>query len=125
MDKIEFVIDNWSLITALICVIIMAVQQIIKFISLPTASKIKELKSRLLEWVRQAEADLGSETGKFKLSQVYDRFCQEYPYLKKWFTLEKFDKLVGDALQSMREELEKSKIARMNALKLEDRKHDI
>lgn len=115
MGQIQFIIDNWTMIVAFICVIVLAVQRIVEFISLPTEKKMAEIRARLLGWVREAEADLGAGTGSFKLSQVYDLFCRQYPDLKKWFSLEKFDLLVKEALAEM-EELLKDDNARVNAL---------
>lgn len=118
MEQLQFIIENWSVILAAICIIIVSVQKIIAFISMPTAKQETEIKARLLEWVRSAEEDLKSGTGKFKLAQVYDMFCQQYPALKKWYSLEQFDKMVGEALEVMQKELSKSHTAKTNALKL-------
>jgi len=114
----EYFVANWALILTFIFVVIYLGQKIVEFVSWPTEKKKRELKARLLEWTRKAEADLGSKTGAFKLSQVYNQFCGAYPYLKKWFPLEKFDELVKWAL----EEMEKSfanEVTKENALKSE------
>lgn len=118
MEHIQLLIENWSVILAAICIVIVSVQKILAFISLPTEKQEQEIKARLLEWVRSAEEDLKSGTGKFKLAQVYDLFCQQYPQLKKWYSLEQFDKMVGEALEIMQKELDKSRAAKVNALKL-------
>lgn len=118
MEYIKFVVNNWTILVAFICVIIFAVQRIWGFIALPTEKKKQEIKNRLLEWVREAEADLGSETGKFKLAQVYDKFCEQYPEIKKWFTLGEFNKLVDAALKEMQEAFENDRV-KANALGIE------
>lgn len=118
-DTINFVVTNYTMIIALICVIIYMVQRIWEFISLPTASKKKELQKRLLEWVRASEEDLKNGTGRFKLAQVYDLFCKEYPELKKWFPIEKFEELVNVALEEMGNAFS-NETTRSNALKIED-----
>jgi len=117
-EILEFVVTNWSLILAALCIIVLGVQKIIEFISYPTEKKVAEIKSRLLEWVRAAEADLKGGTGAFKLSQVYDKFCEAFPYMKKWYSLEKFEVLVDEALSDMNELLSDEKV-RANALKSE------
>ncbi|MEG3006932.1 MAG: hypothetical protein RR806_05615 [Oscillospiraceae bacterium] len=114
---IELIVENSTLFVALLCVIIVMVQKIIEFIALPTTKKISEIKTILLEWVRESEADLKNGTGKFKLAQVYEKFCIQYPYLKKWYSLEKFEKLVDDALAEMSKEFDDEMI-KINALKL-------
>lgn len=118
MEYIKFVVDNWAALVAFVCVIILAVQRILEFIALPTTKKKEEIKNRLLEWVREAEAELGSETGKFKLAQVYDKFCEQYPEIKKWFTLVEFNELVGDALKEMQEAFKNDRV-KTNALGME------
>lgn len=115
MEYIKYIIDNWEIFLALICIVIVSIQKIWEFIGYPTEKKKEEIKNRLLEWVRSAEASLGSETGKFKLSQVYDLFCEKYPYVKKWFTLEEFDALVGSALEEMNKSFE-NPVVKENAL---------
>lgn len=117
MEKtMEFIVTNYTMIIALICVIIYMIQKIWEFVSLPTASKKRELQKRLLEWVRASEEDLKNGTGRFKLAQVYDIFCKEYPELKKWFPLEKFEGLVDIALEEM-ENAFSNETTKINALK--------
>lgn len=101
MKVMAYIVENWEVLLALICVVTVAAQKIWEFIGLPTEKKRAEIQSRLLEWVRRAEASLGGETGKFKLAQVYDLFCRQYPYVKKWFSLEQFDRMVQQALSEM------------------------
>lgn len=110
-----FIMSNWSIMVAMVCVVVLAVQRIIEFIALPTEKKIAELKARLLEWVRKAEADLGVGTGKFKLAQVYDVFCAEYPGLKKWLTQAEFEALVDETLEKMEDAFLNEKV-KENAL---------
>lgn len=100
---LEFIVANWSLVVAAICAIILAVVKIIQFISYPTEKKVAELKKRLLVWVTEAELEFGGDTGSIKLSEVYDMFCEAFPYMKKWFPLDKFEDLVDEVLVEMRE----------------------
>lgn len=111
----QFVVNNWALIVAFICVIIVAVQRITEFVALPTSKKMNEVKAILLEWVRSAESELGNKTGAFKLAQVYQKFCKAYPYLKKWFPIEKFDFLVKEALNAMEKSFN-NETTKINAL---------
>ena len=104
-NVMQFVIDNWAMILTFIFVIIVAVQRIIEFISLPTDKKITEVKARLLIWVTKAENDLGSGTSTLKFAQVYNDFCVAFPYLKKWISLDKFEEYVKEALVEMRKVL--------------------
>ena len=77
MEKtISWIIANYTLVVAFICVIIVMAQRIIEFVALPTDKRMTQVKVILLEWVRQAELDLGDKTGKFKLAQVYEKFVK-------------------------------------------------
>lgn len=100
-DFMNNIIENWHLYVAFICVIILMVQKIIEFIDYPTEKKTAVIKASLLEWVREAEAELGCGTGKFKLSMVYDKFVAKYPVMAKWISLDKFNEWVEIALQEM------------------------
>lgn len=109
LEYLQFFIENWYVIVTFICALILAIMKIVEFIGYPTEKKKKEIKNRLLAYATQAELELGSSTGKLKLAQVYDFFCEAFPYTKKWFTLEQFDALVGEILPTMREILGKKK----------------
>ena len=106
LEHLNFFIDNWYIIATFICALILCITKIIEFIGYPTGKKKEEIKNRLLNYVTQAELELGSGTGKLKLAQVYDYFCEAFPYVKKWFTFEQFGALVDEILPTMREVLE-------------------
>ena len=102
-DFLVFFTENWYLIVCAVCALILMIMKIIQFLDLPTDKKIEEIKKRLLEFCTQAEIDIGSETGRLKLSQVYNKFCEAYPYLKKWISYERFSELVDEVLPIMKE----------------------
>lgn len=108
MEYIRLFIDNWYLIVTFICAIILAIIKIVEFIGYPTAKKKQEIKDRILSYVTRAELELGSKTGELKLSQVYDEFCLNFPYVKKWISYEKFSDMVIEVLPTMRDILEKA-----------------
>ena len=83
---------------------------IYKFSKLPIDKKYSRIRAWLLYIVTQAEKDWGSGTGPIKLSQVYDMFVARYPFIKTFISLETFDKLVDNALDEMRELLEKKEV---------------
>lgn len=112
-----YITENWYLILSCIFVIIYIAQRIWEFVGYPTSKKKEEIQHRLLEIVRKCEAELGSGTGQFKLSKAYDMFCEQYPYVKKWFTYEEFDALVKKALKEMEESFANEKV-KANALNL-------
>ena len=101
----EFIIDNWYLILAAICAIVVAVTVVIKFFGLPTATQLAKVKEWLLWAVTEAEKDLGGGTGALKLRQVYDLFVTRFLWLAKVISFPLFSTMVDEALDKMREML--------------------
>ncbi len=69
----------------------------------------KRIKKWLLQAVVLAEKELGSGTGKVKLSTVYDMFIVRFPIVSKLISLNTFSSFVDDVLVTMRELLESNK----------------
>lgn len=69
----------------------------------------KRIKKWLLQAVVQAEKELGSGTGKVKLSTVYDMFIVRFPIVSKLISFNTFSSFVDDVLDTMRELLESNK----------------
>lgn len=69
----------------------------------------KRIKQWLLQAVVQAEKELGSGTGKVKLSAVYDMFIARFPIVSKFISFNTFSSFVDDVLETMREILESNK----------------
>lgn len=69
----------------------------------------KRIKKWLLQAVVLAEKQLGSGTGKVKLSTVYDMFIVRFPIVSKLISFNTFSSFVDDVLVTMRELLESNK----------------
>lgn len=67
--------------------------------------KEEKIKIWLLHAVICAEKELGSGTGKVKLSAVYDMFIQRFPVLSKFISFNTFSRLVDEVLITMKEML--------------------
>lgn len=106
---VEWLTENWTLIVMLIAAAIAAGVAIVKFLNLPSEKQIEKIKKCLLGWVIDAERDLGSGTGKVKLSTVYGIFVTAFPFLKNFISFEVFSDWVDDALDEMREMLKSNK----------------
>ena len=102
MCKVTFLLENWYLVVALMAVTGMVGVFIGRFLKMPTAEQREKVKEWLLWAVTQAEAELGSGTGKLKLRQTYDscrdslRLLWRYPsipslrgWMKHWKKCEK------------------------------------
>lgn len=97
----DFLIENWFVIIAVIALGIGIVIAIVKFIKSGNAAQLANLKEWLLYATIEAEKALGSGTGKLKLRTVYDMFLTKFPWLAKIITFERFSELVDDALENM------------------------
>ena len=64
-----FLMENWYLVVALMAVAGMVGVFIGRFLKMPTSEQRERVKEWLLWAVTQAEAELGSGTGKLKLRQ--------------------------------------------------------
>lgn len=71
------------------------------------------MTGKVKEWLKyaviEAEKYFGTGTGQLKLRAVYDMFVDTFPVFSKILPFAIFSKLVDDALEWMRIELEKNK----------------
>lgn len=108
----EFILENWPIIVAVIAVVAVAAVAVARFVGLPTDAQLSKVREWLLWAVTEAEKDLGGGTGKLKLRQVYDLFVQRFPWLAKAVSFELFSSLVDEALEEMREMLKTNEAAK-------------
>lgn len=104
----EFIVNNWYIIVALIVCLCGAAYAVYRFVQLPNDAQIAKVKAWLLWAVTEAERELGGGTGKLKLRQVYDLFVQRFPWLVRVVSFDLFATWVDDALDEMRAMLEKN-----------------
>lgn len=97
----DFLVENWSVIFAVIVFAAGIVISIVKFVKSGTAAQLANLKEWLLYATTEAEKALGSGTGKLKLRTVYDMFLTKFPWLAKVISFERFSELVDEALDNM------------------------
>ena len=102
----EFILENWPIIVAVIAVVAVAAVAVARFVGLPTDAQLSKVREWLLWAVTEAEKDLGGGTGKLKLRQVYDLFVTRFPWHAKLVSFELFSDMVDDALEEMREMLD-------------------
>jgi hypothetical protein len=104
----DWIINNWYMIIVGIIALIVLGFGVYKFIKLPKVEKFRKIKEVLLYWVTLAEKEYGSGTGIIKLRFVYDKFTAKYRFISIFISFERFSKWVDDALDKMREVLEKN-----------------
>ena len=102
----EFILENWPIIVAVIAVVAVAAVAVVRFAGLPTEGQLAKVREWLVWAVTEAEKDLGGGTGQLKLRQVYDLFVTRFPWLAKLISFELFSNMVDEALEEMREMLD-------------------
>ena len=107
-----FLMENWYLVVALMAATGMVGVCIGRFLKMPTSEQRERVKEWLLWAVTQAEAELGSGTGKLKLRQTYDLFIQRFPALAMAVSFDTFSLWVDEALEEMRKLLKENKTVR-------------
>ena len=110
--RMMFLMENWYLVVALMAVAGMVGVCIGRFLKMPTSEQRERVKEWLLWAVTQAEAELGSGTGKLKLRQTYDLFIQRFPALAMAVSFDTFSLWVDEALEEMRKLLKENKTVR-------------
>ncbi len=106
---VNFLVTYWAEIVWLIAIAVITVVAVKEFIPLPKDKQYEQIKGWLLGAVTLAEKEYGSGTGKIKLSTVYDKFVERFPWIAKVLTFEMFSKYVDDALVEMRNLLSTNK----------------
>ena len=101
----EFILDNWYILLALLAVLAVAVLLVYRFFKMPTEEQLYAVREWLLGAVTEAERELGSGTGQLKLRNVYDLFVARFPWLAKIIPFDMFCEMVDDALEEMRDML--------------------
>ena len=103
----SFIIENWSILVAFVCGVVVCLAFCVKFSKEPTERKIAMVKEWLLFAVIQAEKEIGGEgVGQIKLHYVWDLFIKTFPALAPLVSFEMFSQLVDEALEQMKHLLE-------------------
>jgi len=105
----QFVINNWYIILAVLAILAAAGIAVYRYFKLPSEEQIEKVRNWLLWAVTEAERELGGGTGKLKLRQVYDLFVSRFPWLAPVVSFQRFAELVDDALDEMRKLLKDNK----------------
>ena len=96
---IEFLVNNWEIIIAIIAIIAVAIYGCYGFIKSSRGEQISRVQEWLLLAVAEAEKALGGGTGQLKLRYVYDMFISKFPIAAKFISFSLFSEMVDKALQ--------------------------
>lgn len=105
----NWLINNWYLIVALIACLVAAVTGVVKFAKLSREQRIENLQEWLKWAVTEAEKELGSGTGQLKLRRVYDLALAKFPWIARLVPFEEFSMWVDEALIWLGKQLESNK----------------
>lgn len=107
----NWIVENWFLVVALVACIAGIACTIIYFVKLPT----QEQKEKIREWLVwaciEAEKELQSGTGQLKLREVWNKFCQipAFTSVAKFISFDLFSEYVKEALTKAKEMLVKNR----------------
>ena len=96
------IIDNWYWIVIGLCVVTCVGAGFVRFMKYPSETKLAKIKEFLLVAVVEAEKLYKSGTGKIKLAYVFNLFCEKYPFISKFITVEQVDAWLQECLEVMR-----------------------
>ena len=102
----EFIVENWYIIVALLAVGFLGGVLVVKFINLDDVVKLTKIKKWLVYACLEAEKALGTDTGKAKLLMVYNLFTDKFTFASKLISFDKFSEMVDEALVEVRIMLE-------------------
>lgn len=105
----NWLINNWSLLVVIACVIGVGFFYARKFSQLPSEQQMAKIREWLLYCVMIVEKEYSSGTGQLKLRAAYSMFVDKFPSLVAVISFELFSQLVDEALVRMREILETNK----------------
>lgn len=105
----NFITENWFVLVALAAVAGAGGYAVYTFVKMPSDKQLNTVREWLLYAVTKAEKELGGGTGQIKLRYVYDMFVARFTWLAKVISFEAFSMMVDEALDKMKEMLEKNK----------------
>lgn len=105
----DWMVENWYMVIALICLGAMAGIAVYNFAMIPTNEQLNKVREWLILAVVEAERAMGGGTGAIKLRMVYGLFLDKFPWLVKVISFDQFSKMVDEALDVMREMLQNNK----------------
>lgn len=96
----EWLIENWFLIVALIACGTVVISLVFRFLGMPTEKQKAKVKEWLIWACIEAERSSQSGTGQLKLRQVYNMFCAvpAFTWVARVISFEQFSVWVSDAL---------------------------
>lgn len=107
MKIMDWLIENWFLILALLSCVAVAICLVFRFLGMPTEKQKAKVKEWLIWACIEAERALQSGTGQLKLREVWNMFCAvpTFTWVARIITFELFSEWVSDALVEVKQML--------------------
>lgn len=117
-NYLQFIVDNWTYIFTIICLIVLIVVRIKAFVSKSKEERLQAVKAQIkqviLKWCTEAEIDYidWTQAGSIKRSQVIQQIYADYPVLSQVIDQDGLmawiDRTIDDALKTMRKIVEEN-----------------
>jgi hypothetical protein len=107
MKIMDWLIENWFLIVALLSCGVVSFCLVFRFLGMPTEKQKAKVKEWLIWACIEAERALQSGTGQLKLREVWNMFCSvpSFTWVARIITFELFSEWVSDALVEVKQML--------------------
>lgn len=106
METVEYLITNWTTITAILAVVVVFGGSVFAFVKSPRVVKTKRFRTWLLYVVTEAEREMGEDTGELKLLKAYEEFVKRFPIFSLFVSFDSFKLTVDESLKQMKKMLE-------------------
>ncbi len=103
----EWLIENWFLIVALLSCGVVGICFVFRFLGMPTEKQKKKVREWLVWACIEAERALQSGIGQLKLREVWNLFCAvpAFTWVARVISFEEFSDWVSDALYEAKQML--------------------
>ena len=103
----EWLIENWFLIVALLSCVAVLISLVFRFLGMPTEKQKKKVREWLVWACIEAERALQSGTGQLKLREVWNLFCAvpAFTWVARVISFEVFSDWVSEALTEVKQML--------------------
>lgn len=103
----DWLIENWFLIVALLSCVAVLISLVFRFLGMPTEKQKKKVREWLVWACIEAERALQSGTGQLKLREVWNLFCAvpAFTWVARVVSFEEFSDWVSEALTEVKQML--------------------
>lgn len=105
---LNWIMENWFIIVAVMALIFVAAYQCLKFSKLTKKQQLAKIKRTAYILVAEAEFSFGSKAGQAKFNYVYKMLANKFPLFNR-IPKEAAYKIIDEALDELKEALKEEK----------------